>query len=323
MPTDTVPPASSGGRSPDHFVAPIDETPLQAVDSVKVDTKVSSLWADAWRAMRGRPLFWLSAVMLLIIAFVGIFPQLLTNEPPDNDCHLANSNGSPDAGHPMGFTKQGCDVFARVVYGAQASLTVGVVATVVVVLIGVVLGALAGFYGGIFDGLISRATDIFFAIPFVLGAIVLLSVFQGTPNAVIVALIIAIFGWPQTARITRGAVLEARAAEYVTASIALGVTRFRVLLKHVLPNAIAPVIVVGTVSLGIFIVAEATLSYLGVGLPPSVMSWGNDIAQAQVSIRTAPMTLFYPAAALSLTVLSFLMLGDVVRDALDPKERAR
>ncbi len=323
MPTDTVLPPGRGGRGPDHYVAPIEDTPLQAVDSVKVDAKVSSLWADAWRAMRARPLFWFSSVMILFIAFVGIFPQLFTNELPNDNCLLANSNGGPTAGHPMGFTKQGCDVFARVIYGAQASLTVGVVATIVVVLIGVVLGAVAGFYGGFSDGLISRATDIFFAIPFVLGAIVLLSVFQGPSNAIVVALILSLFGWPQTARITRGAVLEARGADYVTASIALGVTRFKVLLKHVLPNAIAPVIVVATVSLGIFIVAEATLSYLGVGLPPSVMSWGNDIAQAQVSIRTAPMTLFYPAAALSLTVLSFLMLGDVVRDALDPKERAR
>lgn len=323
MPTDTVLPPNRGGRSPDHYVAPLDETPLQAVDVVKVDTKVSSLWADAWRAMRGRPLFWFSAVMILAIGFIGIFPQLFTNEPPDANCQLANSNAGPTTGHPMGFTKQGCDVFARVIYGAQASLTVGIVATVVVVFIGVALGALAGFYGGFFDTLISRVTDIFFAIPFVLGAIVLISIFQSGRNALVVALILSVFGWPQTARITRGAVLEARAADYVTASIALGVTRFRVLLKHVLPNAIAPVIVVATVSLGIFIVAEATLSFLGVGLPPSVMSWGNDIAQAQVSIRTAPMTLFYPAAALSLTVLSFLMLGDVVRDALDPKERAR
>lgn len=323
MPTDTVLPPSPGGRSPDHFVAPLEETQLQAVDSVNVDAKVSSLWADAWRAMRGRPMFWFSSFMILIIAFIGIFPQVFTNERPDNDCFLANSNGGPIAGHPMGFTQQGCDVFARVLYGAQASLIVGVVATIVVVLIGVALGAVAGFYGGFFDALISRVTDIFFAIPFVLGAIVLISVFQSSRNAIVVALILSIFGWPQTARITRGAVLEARAADYVTASTALGVTRFKVLLKHVLPNAIAPVIVVGTVSLGIFIVAEATLSFLGVGLPPSVMSWGSDIARAQISIRIAPMTLFYPAAALSLTVLSFLMLGDVVRDALDPKERAR
>lgn len=313
----------SGTRSSGHYVADLEDTPLAAIDKVDENAKARSLWSDAWRDMRTRPMFWISAVLILLITFVAFFPGVFTHEPPNENCQLANSNGGPQAGHPLGFTKQGCDVFARVIYGAQASLTVGVVATVIVVIIGVVLGAIAGYYGGIFDGLISRVTDIFFAIPFVLGAIVLMSVLQGERNAIVVALILSLFGWPQTARITRGAVLEARNADYVTASTALGVSRFRVLLRHVLPNAIAPVIVVATVSLGIFIVAEATLSYLGVGLPPSIMSWGGDISSAQVSIRTAPQTLFYPAAALAITVFAFLMLGDVVRDALDPKERAR
>jgi oligopeptide transport system permease protein len=132
-----------------------------------------------------------------------------------------------------------------------------------------------------------------------------------------------VFAWPQIARVMRGSVLSARAADYVTASAALGVSRFRILVRHVVPNAITPVIVVATVSLGTFIVAEATLSFLGIGLPPSTMSWGNDINNARNSLRVAPMPLFWPAAALSVTVLSFLLMGDVVRDALDPKARAR
>src|SRR5690554_5931864 len=114
-----------------------------------------------------------------------------------------------------------------------------------------------------------------------------------------------------------------RNSDYVTASIALGVSKFKILIRHVIPNAIAPVIVIATVSLGIFIVAEATLSFLGIGLPTNVMSWGNDISQARTSLRTEPQVLLYPSAALSITVLSFLMLGDVVRDALDPEARAR
>jgi oligopeptide transport system permease protein len=121
----------------------------------------------------------------------------------------------------------------------------------------------------------------------------------------------------------RGSVLSARNSDYVTASIALGVSKFRILVRHVVPNAIAPVIVIATVSLGTFIVAEATLSFLGIGLPPQIMSWGNDINSAQSSIRTNPQVLIYPAIALSLTVLAFLMLGDAVRDALDPESRAR
>ena len=138
-----------------------------------------------------------------------------------------------------------------------------------------------------------------------------------------VALVLAVFAWPQIARIMRGAVLSARNSDYVMASTALGVSNFKILLRHVVPNSLAPVIVIATVSLGTFIVAEATLSFLGIGLPPEVMSWGNDIGQARTSIRTSPQILLLPAAALSVTVLSFLLLGDVVRDALDPAARAR
>lgn len=305
-----------------HFVAPLEETPVAAIDKLDESQKARSTWADAWESMRRRPTFWISAVLILIIAVVAMFPGLFTSVPPNSNCLLANSNGGPQAGHPFGFTRQGCDVYSRVIFGTQASVTVGLLATLLVTLVGIVIGSLAGFYGGFLDSFVSRVGDIFFAIPTVLGAIVLMSVLPDrTP--VTVALVLAIFAWPQVARIMRGAVLSAKNSDYVMASVALGVSKFKILLRHVIPNAIAPVIVIATVSLGTFIVAESTLSFLGIGLPPSVMSWGNDIGQARTSIRTSPQTLLYPAAALSLTVLSFLMLGDVVRDALDPKARAR
>jgi len=134
-------------------------------------------------------------------------------------------------------------------------------------------------------------------------------------------LTLVVFGWPQIARITRGAVISVRNADFVVASRALGVSKFQALVKHVLPNALAPVIVTATISLGTFIVAEATLSFLGIGLPPDIMSWGNDISAAQTSLRANPAALLWPAGALSVTVLSFIMLGDAVRDALDPKAR--
>ncbi|AWB86883.1 ABC transporter permease [Mycetocola zhujimingii] len=305
-----------------HYVAPLEETPVAAIDKLDESQKARSTWADAWESMRRRPTFWISAVLIFIIAVVALFPGLFTSVAPNSNCLLANSNGSPEAGHPFGFTRQGCDVYSRVLFGTQASVTVGLLATALVTLVGIVIGSLAGFYGGFLDALVSRVGDIFFAIPTVLGAIVLMSVLPDrTP--ITVALVLAIFAWPQVARIMRGAVLSAKNSDYVMASIALGVSKFKILLRHVIPNAIAPVIVIATVSLGTFIVAESTLSFLGIGLPPSVMSWGNDIGQARTSVRTSPQTLLYPAAALSLTVLSFLMLGDVVRDALDPKARAR
>jgi oligopeptide transport system permease protein len=313
---------SNNLSTPGHYVADISETPIVAVDSIDETEKARSSWSDAWDAMRTRPMFWISSAMILLIVIVTLAPGLFSQTSPNTGCLLPDSNGGPEAGHPFGFTRQGCDIFSRVIFGTQASVTVGLLATILVTVFGSIVGALAGYYGGIFDAIVSRIGDIFFAIPTILGAIVLMSVLPSR-TAVTVALVLAIFAWPQIARIMRGAVLSAKNADYVMASTALGVSKFRILIRHVIPNAIAPVIVVATTSLGTFIVAEATLSFLGIGLPPSVMSWGNDISQARTSIQTAPMVLFYPAAALSVTVLSFLMLGDVVRDALDPQARAR
>ncbi|MBF4615097.1 ABC transporter permease [Curtobacterium sp. VKM Ac-1376] len=314
-------PSNAASRSATHYVAPIEETPLQAVDQVNEDEKTRSLWTDAWESMRGRPTFWISSVLILLIVVVAIFPGLFAHVDP-RAANLDYSDEGPRAGHILGFTRQGSDVYARVIWGAQNSLIVGIVATILVSIVGIVIGALAGFYGGWLDTIVSRIGDIFFSIPTVLGAIVIMSVIPAR-NAITVSLVLAAFAWPQIARIMRGAVLSAKQADYVMASAALGVNRFKTLVRHVIPNSLAPVIVVATVSLGTFIVAEATLSFLGIGLPPSALSWGLDIGTAQTSIRTNPSTIFWPSAALSITVLAFLLLGDVVRDALDPKARAR
>ncbi|VXB16150.1 ABC transporter permease [Arthrobacter sp. 8AJ] len=308
-----------------HFVAPIDETPLQATDAVKTDQAPLSLWADAWRKLSRRPLFIISALLILALIVIALFPGLFTSTPPNEGCELANSEGAPTAGHPFGFTFQGCDVYSRVIHGTQASLSVGLLSVLCVLVIGVTLGALAGYYGGWIDAVLARLGDIFFALPLVLGALVItqLPLFRENKSVWTVVFVISLLAWPQMARITRGAVIEVRNADFVTAARALGVSKFGALIRHVLPNALAPIIVLATLELGVFIVAEATLSFLGIGLPQSIMSWGNDIAGAQASIRTRPEIMLYPAAALSITVLSFIMLGDAVRDALDPKSRQR
>ncbi len=315
MPSNTEP------RSATHYVAPIEETPLQAIDQVDESEKTRSTWTDAWDAMKIRPMFWVSSVLIVLIVLVALFPGVFAHVDP-RAADLAKSNEGPEPGHLLGFNRQGNDVYARTIWGTRNSLIVGVVATVLVSVVGIVIGALAGFFGGWLDTIVSRIGDIFFSIPTVLGAIVIMSVIPAR-NALTVSLVLAAFAWPQIARIMRGAVLSAKQSDYVTASAALGVSRFTTLVRHVIPNSLAPVIVVATVSLGTFIVAEATLSFLGIGLPDSALSWGQDIGNAQASIRTAPSTIFWPSAALSITVLSFLLLGDVVRDALDPKARAR
>ncbi|POH56954.1 ABC transporter permease [Arthrobacter glacialis] len=327
-PTARVIPVTRQGKTStrfiEHFVAPLEETPLAAVDKVDETAVPLSLWAEAWHNLRKQPLFLISALLIVLVAVVAIFPQWFASVDPTS-CTLDDSAEGARSGHPLGFTLQGCDVYSRMIYGTRASLLVGILTTIGVLVIGGIMGALAGYYGGWLDAILARLGDIFFALPLILGAIVInqLPFFRDNRSVWTVVVALVAFGWPQIARITRGAVLENRNADFVTASKALGLTPFRALVKHVVPNSLAPVIVVASISLGTFIVAEATLSFLGLGLPPSVMSWGNDIAAAQPQVRNNPGVLLWPAVALSITVLSFIMLGDALRDALDPKARKR
>lgn len=306
----------------EYFVAATDETGLGAVDAVADESAPTSQWGEAWHYLRRRPLFWIASLLILLAIALAAFPGLFTSTDP-RMCVLGNSLDGPTSGHPMGFDRQGCDIYARTIYGARASVTVGLLTTLLVTLIGTLLGSLAGYFGGFVDTLLSRLTDIFFAVPLVLAAIVVMQVFKDFRTIWTVVAVLALFGWTNIARITRGAVMSVKNEEFVTAAKALGASRTKILTQHILPNAAAPIIVYATVALGTFIVAEATLSFLGIGLPSTIVSWGGDISAAKTSLRTNPMVLFYPAIALALTVLSFILMGDVVRDALDPKARKR
>ena len=279
----------------------------------------SGFWRDTWRRLHRRPKFVAAAALILLVLSVAVFPGLFTGADPTY-ADPGQSLVGPSSTHWFGTDLQGHDIYARTVYGARASVTVGVGATLVVFVIGGALGALAGFFGGWVDAVVSRITDVFFGLPLLLAAIVLMQVMHHRTVWTVIA-ILALFGWPQVARIARGAVLEVRANDYVLAAKALGLSRFQILLRHALPNALGPVIAVATIALGAFIVTEATLSYLGVGLPTSVVSWGGDINLAQTRLRSGSPILFYPAGALAVTVLSFMMLGDALRDALDPSSR--
>ncbi|MGF2944942.1 ABC transporter permease [Mycobacterium sp. Lab-001] len=278
-------------------------------------------WRATWGGLRRRPTFVLAAALILVILGVAAFPGLFTSADPAY-ADPAQSLLPPSAAHWFGTDLQGHDIYARTVYGARASVTVGLGASLAVFVVGGALGAVAGFYGGWVDAVVSRVTDVFFGLPLLLAAIVLMGVLRQRTVWTVIA-ILALFGWPQIARIARGAVLEVRAADYVLAAKALGMNNFQILLRHALPNALGPVVAVATIALGLFIVTEATLSYLGVGLPASVVSWGGDISVAQTRLRSGSPILFYPAGALAVTVLAFMMMGDALRDALDPASRAR
>ncbi|WP_373138326.1 ABC transporter permease [Mycobacterium marinum] len=282
--------------------------------------ELGGFWFDILGGLRRRPKFVIAAVLIVFILVVAAFPSLFTGIDPSY-ADPSQSMLSPSTAHWFGTDLQGHDIYARTVYGARASVVVGLGATAAAFILGVTLGALAGYYGGWLDAVVSRITDIFFGLPLLLAAIVLMQVMHHRTVWTVIA-ILALFGWPQIARIARSSLLEVRGSDFVLAAKALGMSRFQILLRHALPNAIGPVIAVATVALGIFIVTEATLSYLGVGLPPTVVSWGGDINVAQMRLRAGSPILFYPAGALAVTVLAFMMMGDALRDALDPASRA-
>jgi oligopeptide transport system permease protein len=290
-----------------------------AAPGSEVSSEAASLWGDAWRQLRRDPFFLLPLALLLVFVVMAIAPQLFTDTSP-RACSLSNSLGRPSADNWFGFDLQGCDYYARVVYGARTSISIGLMVTAVTVVIAVILGSLAGFYRGAIDAVIARVADIWFALPLVLGAIVILSVMPRR-GILEVSLVIALFGWPSMLRLMRSSVLSVRESDYVQAARALGASDTRIIRRHVLPNAIAPVIAYATVFLGVVIVVEAALSFLGVGLRLPAISWGLMISVAQTRILQAPHLLFFPGLFLSLTVFSVMLIGDALRDALDPKLR--
>jgi oligopeptide transport system permease protein len=289
--------------------------------------KPRSLWSDAWRELRSSKIFILSGILIFIFLIMTFFPNLLTFGKDPYTCDLKLSRQGPSSAAWFGYDNNGCDVYTRTIYGAKASILVGVFATAFAMLVGGFVGVIAGFFGGWVDSILSRVTDIFFGIPLLLGGILVLSSFPSSDSANLysevgkVVLALGILGWTSMTRIMRSSVIQVRNADFVIAARALGATSGRIIRKHVVPNSLAPLIVVATISLGGYIGAEATLSFLGLGLQPPVISWGTMINDAQPYIRVAPFMLFFPAIFLSVAVLSFIMLGDAVREALDPKLR--
>ena len=285
-----------------------------------------SLASDAWRSLKKNWVFWFSVILIAIFVLMAIWPSLFTNVSPNNAV-LAQAREKPSGDAWFGRDIQGYDIYSRTIYGARASILVGVFTSIFTVLLGSFLGMLAGFNGGWLDAVVSRITDMFFAIPLLLGGILFMSVIPNdanTPYLVVVGkviLVMGIFGWPSIARLMRSSVMQVKPNDYVQAARALGASPWRIVRSHILPNAMAPVIVVATINLGVFISVEATLSFLGIGLTPPAVSWGVAISDAIVALRTTPHILFFPSLFLSLAVLAFIMLGDAVRDAFDPKSR--
>jgi oligopeptide transport system permease protein len=320
------PTASQSAAAPTTAEQPAQLGPAATGADASLRDKPRSLGTDAWRDLRRNPVFVVSALLILLLMAMAIVPGLFTDQDPKR-CIIRQAKLRPGGSHIFGTDLQGCDVYARTIYGARASILVGVMATLATSILGTLAGVISGFYGGLVDSITSRLADVFFAIPLLLGAILVLTAFPNEVDTGLFAasakvmIALALLGWPQIARIMRSSVLQVKQADYVQAARALGASNGRIIRQHVLPNAIAPVIVVSTIALGGYIGVEATLSFLGIGLPGQVVSWGAAINSASRLVRSYPHMLLFPGMFLSVTVLAFIMLGDAVRDALDPKLR--
>jgi peptide/nickel transport system permease protein len=273
------------------------------------------LRADVWRRFRRNRLAMIGLVFLVLLLLAAIFAPLIT--PYSITERSSEFRAAPSADHWFGTDAIGRDVYSRVVFGARVSLRIGILATVISLLIGVTLGAVAGFFGGVSDTVITRIIDVFLAIPYVVLAVAIATVFGRSENSVI--LVLGLTGWLAMSRIVRSSFLSLRNLEYIEAARALGFSRARIMFRHILPNALQPIIVYGTIAVGSAILAEAALSYLNVGPQDPTPAWGLMVAQGKGVLSNAPHMLFFPGAAIFLTVLAFVFVGDGLRDALDPK----
>lgn len=285
------------------------------------------LWGDAWKQLRRRPRFLIAVAIVVVLLLMALFPSLFTHTDPTVGV-LERSGAKPSSDAWFGRDLLGRDVYARTIHGAGPSLAVGVLATLGATLVGMAAGLVMGYVRGLTDTVLSRIGEIFAGLPFILGGIVILTTFNqpgqlvgAVPLVTEVVLTIVALTWPVTMRIMRAAALTVAQQDYVKAARALGASPMRIMLRHLLPNCLAPVLVVATIQLGVNIGSEATLSYLGIGLRDPVVSWGVMISEVQQRIVQMPHALFFPAAFLVVTVLAFVMMGDALRDALDPRGR--
>ncbi|HEX6989293.1 MAG TPA: oligopeptide ABC transporter permease [Bacillota bacterium] len=290
---------------------PVDVTLQQGL------TRETQSWGRLfWHRFRRHKLAQAGLLVLLLIALGSIFaPQLSPYDPASTD--LVNRLSPPSSEHWLGTDRYGRDVYTRLLYGGRVSLAVGVSAMAISVVLGTLIGAVAGFFGGAVDNLLMRLVDVVISLPGLMFLILVVSLFgRGPVNLV---LVLGFLSWPGVARLVRGEILSLRQREFVEAARAVGAGSWALIFRHLLPNAMAPIIVATTLGVATVILIEAGLGYLGLGVPPPLPSWGNMIFEGQQLLRQAWWLLVFPGAAIFLTVLCFNLVGDALRDALDPR----
>ena len=286
--------------------------------------EIITLGGDFWRRLRKNKLAIAGLIIITIVVLSAIFADVIATQPTEG-FFARNPDGSlrarqgPSADHWFGTDDLGRDIYSRVVHGARFSLVVGFSVVGVILVVGLTIGGIAGYFGGIVDTLLSRIIDVFLAFPYLVAAIILVVALGGGQAAIIIAL--ASLSWVTIARLFRGSVISIRNAEYVEAARALGAGHGRILLRHILPNAVAPTLVYACALVGATIISEAALQFLGLGVTEPTASWGLMISRGRAALQSEPHFVIFPSLALTLTVLGFVLLGDGLRDALDPRLR--
>jgi ABC-type dipeptide/oligopeptide/nickel transport system permease subunit len=286
----------------------------QAADSLAPEL---SQRTEIWRRFRKNKLAVAGLAIIVIEVFAAVLAPVITFI--DYKSIAFEGKLAPSAAHWFGTDALGRDVYTRVVYGSRISLQVGLASVTLALVMGLAAGAVAGFYGGKLDGFLMRITDVFLAFPYILAAIVLITVIGRSLWTVIIVL--GALGWMPFARLFRGSILQIKELEYIEAARAAGCGDWRIITRHILPNAIQPIIVYATIFVGTAVLSEAALSFLGVGVTEPTPAWGLMIAQGRAYLFTAPGLLFFPGAAIFITVMAFVFMGDGLRDALDPRLR--
>lgn len=279
-----------------------------------------SQWAIARRRLRRNPLAVAGLATIVVLYLVALLAPFLAPYDPIAQTDIVRlANLSPSAEFPLGTDRFGRDVLSRIIYGARISLAIGFVATAISITLGTAIGAAAGFFGRITDAALMRFTDIVLAFPRLILLILCVALFE--PSLTVIILVLGLTQWPATTRIVRGEVLSLREREFVQAARSLGFGNLRIILRHVLPNVLAPVIVTATLGIGNTIVMEAGLAFLGLGVPPPTPTWGDMVAAGRENLIGAWWVTTFPGLAIVLVVLAFNLVGDGLRDALDPRLR--
>jgi ABC-type dipeptide/oligopeptide/nickel transport system permease subunit len=276
----------------------------------------STLWRDAWRRLLRNRLAVAGGAVVILLCLIAIFADFLSPYSYTKT-NFGAINEGPSKGYPFGTDQLGRDMLSRMIYGARISMVVGLGAQVIVVLIGVPIGALSGFIGGRTDLILTRFIDVMYAFPRLLFVILVMSMLGAGLLNIFIA--IGLTGWVGIARQTRAQVLAIKQKEFVEAARSMGVRMHRVLMRHVLPNALTPIVVAVTFGIPEAIFTEAALSFIGVGINPPTPSWGQMVGEGQQYLRSSWHLCVFPSIAIAITMLSFTFLGDGVRDALDPK----